>query len=210
MTSEDGRVWTGHSALAPVLRPVESLKLDPKNARLHPERNIEAIKASLSRFGQVFPILVRGGVVVAGNGRLVAARALAWTHLAALDVDDMTEDEVAAFALMDNKSADLAEWDEAAVLDACRLMPAELVPYTGFQSSDFEALMAEQAQTPEPVPEVKPEKTTKQGFVTFIATVEQAGTIRRAIEAVKNNVGDANVADGRALELLSADFLSGA
>jgi ParB-like chromosome segregation protein Spo0J len=57
--------------------PVGELHNDPANVRKHGEQNLAAIKASLTRFGQQKPIVVnRDGVVVAGNGTLMAARAL--------------------------------------------------------------------------------------------------------------------------------------
>lgn len=57
--------------------PVASLRTDSKNARRHNERNIAAIKKSLEQFGQQKPIVIgRDGVVVAGNGTLVAAQSL--------------------------------------------------------------------------------------------------------------------------------------
>lgn len=56
--------------------PVDSLHLDPANANTHPEKNMQAIKASLREFGQRQVIIARKGTntVVAGNGRLIAWR----------------------------------------------------------------------------------------------------------------------------------------
>jgi ParB-like nuclease domain len=58
--------------------PIDSLHLDPANARLHPETNLDAITASLKRFGQAEPLVVQAGTsrVIAGNGRLVAMKEL--------------------------------------------------------------------------------------------------------------------------------------
>lgn len=92
--------------------PIESFVVDPQNARKHDERNLQAIEASLRRFGQRLPIVVqRNGMIVrAGNGRLAAALRLGWTHLAAVLVDDV-DAHSAAFAIADNRTAELAEWD---------------------------------------------------------------------------------------------------
>lgn len=93
--------------------PVETLNLDPRNARRHGDRNLETIVSSFREFGQRSPIVVQreGMIVRAGNGRLEAARRLGWTHVAAVVVD---EDDVAAtaFAIADNRSAELATWDD--------------------------------------------------------------------------------------------------
>ena len=103
--------------------PVADLHLDPANARRHGDRNVEAIAASLSRWGQRAPLVVQrdGMVVRAGNGRLEAAKRLGWTHVAALVVDEGSV-EATAFAIADNRTAELAEWDDEDG-GACEGMP---------------------------------------------------------------------------------------
>jgi len=102
--------------LLPLAIRVSDLTLDPRNARLHPERNLAAIKASLKTYRQRKPLVVRreGFVVEAGNGTLLAAKELGWTHVAAVLVDD---DPLTAtgYAIADNRTAELAVWDEAAL-----------------------------------------------------------------------------------------------
>ncbi len=90
---------------------IESLSADPANARKHGQRNLEAIAASLRRFGQQKPIVVDSrGVVRAGNGQLAAAKALGWTHIRVVR-SDLPATELTAFAIADNRTAELAEWD---------------------------------------------------------------------------------------------------
>ena len=91
--------------------PIDSLVFDPANARKHGERNLEAIKGSLARFGQQKPIVVGSdNVVYAGNGTLAAARALGWTEIDVVRTE-LTGPEATAFALADNRTSELAEWD---------------------------------------------------------------------------------------------------
>jgi ParB-like chromosome segregation protein Spo0J len=96
--------------------PCADLLLDPTNARRHPEPNLEAIKGSLRVYGQRKPIVAnrRTGAIEAGNGTLQAALALRWSHVAVVYVDDdpMT---AAGFAIADNRTAELAEWDRDAL-----------------------------------------------------------------------------------------------
>ncbi|MGQ0802007.1 MAG: hypothetical protein ACT4NL_18070, partial [Pseudomarimonas sp.] len=62
--------------------PIDSLHQDPANTRLHDERNLAVIKASLTRFGQQTPIVVdERNVIRKGNGTLQAAKALGWTEI---------------------------------------------------------------------------------------------------------------------------------
>jgi hypothetical protein len=103
--------WHGAEKLRALLDPIESLRLDEKNARLHDNRSITAVRASLTRFGQRKPIVVRDGVVIAGNGTLQAARLEGWTHIATVDADGLTDEQVRAYAIADNRTAELSSWD---------------------------------------------------------------------------------------------------
>ena len=88
--------------------PIDSVRLDPRNARGHTVRNLEAIKKSLETYGQRKPIVVNNGVIEAGNGLWQAAKALEWGEIAVVTVQE-DENTAVGFALMDNQSALLAE-----------------------------------------------------------------------------------------------------
>jgi hypothetical protein len=92
---------------------VAELSFDPENARSHSSSNLDAIKRSLSQFGQRKPIVLdSAGVVVAGNGTLQAAIALGWSEIDTVSVPaDWSDEQVKAFAIADNRSAELAEWN---------------------------------------------------------------------------------------------------
>jgi DNA modification methylase len=100
-------------SLRPLAVPVTEIQLDPANARLHDERNLDAIKASLAAFGQRKPVVInrRTGYLEAGNGTLQAALSLGWNHLAVVYVDD-DPSAAAGFSIADNQSATLATWDK--------------------------------------------------------------------------------------------------
>jgi site-specific DNA-methyltransferase (adenine-specific) len=92
---------------------IESLTLDPNNARKHSKRNLDSIAASLVKFGQRKPLVVHRGVVLAGNGTLEAARSIGWKDIEVTYVpDDWDADTAKAYALADNRSSELAEWDD--------------------------------------------------------------------------------------------------
>jgi DNA modification methylase len=95
-------------------RLIADLLLDPENARKHSQKNLDAIKASLTKFGQRKPIVTNSaGVILAGNGTVEAARSLGWDHIEVVVVpSDWDEATARAFALADNRTAELAEWDE--------------------------------------------------------------------------------------------------
>ena len=113
-------------ALRPLAVPIETLKLDPQNARRHDEANLQAIAASLDRYGQRKPVVVnrRSGQIEAGNGTLLAAKQLGWIHLAAVYVQDDPA-TAGGFALADNRTAELADWDDALLAAAIAEMQQE-------------------------------------------------------------------------------------
>jgi len=88
------------------------LSLDPSNVRKHSRRNLDAIKASLRKFGQQKPIVVDAkGIVLAGNGTLTAAQELGWTEIQIVRTE-LAGVEATAFAIADNRTAELAEWED--------------------------------------------------------------------------------------------------
>ncbi len=128
-------------ALKGLIVPIDSLVFDPVNARLHPERNLEAIKHSLNLYGQVKPVVVRKATmhIVAGNGTMEAARALGWTKLAA-SIVDMTEVEAAGYGLADNRTAELAKWDFEVVAQLDKLLQAAGEDPVGWSQDELEVL----------------------------------------------------------------------
>jgi len=91
---------------------IAELSLDPSNVRKHSRRNLDAIKASLRKFGQQKPIVVDAkGIVLAGNGTLTAAQELGWTEIQIVRTE-LAGVEATMFAIADNRTAELAEWED--------------------------------------------------------------------------------------------------
>lgn len=90
------------------------LRPDEQNARKHDQANLKAIAGSLDQFGQRKPIVItQDNRVVAGNGTLTAAKLLDWKEIDCVRVPaDWTANQIKAYALADNRTAELAEWDE--------------------------------------------------------------------------------------------------
>jgi len=112
---------------------VDSLILDPKNARKHSRESIDAIKGSLELFGVRKPLVVWENVVIAGNGMLTAIRELGWKKVTISRVpSDWSYDMVRAYALADNRTGDISDFDD--VLLADQLLDLDAV---GFDVSMF-------------------------------------------------------------------------
>lgn len=130
-------------SIAPTLRSlavrIDGLRLDERNARLHPEKNLRAIERSLSEYGQQKPIVVdRDGVVIAGNGTLAAARSLGWQYIAA-STTNLSGDAARLFAIADNRTAELAEWDRDQLAEILREIPEE--KWVGFDADSLAATL---------------------------------------------------------------------
>ena len=123
----------------------ETLVADPANVRSHDEANVRAIMGSLRRFGQQKPIVIDAqGVVRAGNGTLAAARRLGWSHLSVVRTN-LAGPEATAYAIADNRSAELAAWDLAALTRQWEAFDEELRDATGFDGAALEKLTGAEA-----------------------------------------------------------------
>jgi len=108
-------IWAGSPDLEKLTIPIQSVSVDPSNVRLHDKRSVDAIASSLREFGQQKPVVVKDGVVIAGNGTLDAAiKSLGWTHIAAVRFKapgQEQENKARGFKIADNRSAELSDWD---------------------------------------------------------------------------------------------------
>jgi len=141
------------------------LSLDPSNVRKHSRRNLDAIKASLRKFGQQKPIVVDAkGIVLAGNGTLTAAQELGWTEIQIVRTE-LAGVEATAFAIADNRTAELAEWEEDklnAVLQSLKVEDADLLAATGYDAAEVDKMSKAEVAEDE-VPEPPAEPITKAG-----------------------------------------------
>ena len=160
-TSPDSRAGSP-GALRIEWAPIETLRPNPKNARTHSRKQIRWIAASIREFGFLNPLLVDDrNMVLAGHGRLEAARLEGLAHAPVLRSDHLTEAQKRAYVIADNKIAEQAGWDrdllslELGVL--IDLLPEEGidVSLTGFEAAEIDLLLADMAPvSPEPEDEL--------------------------------------------------------
>ena len=128
--------------LAGLAVDVSRLSLLPGNPRIG---DVDAVAASLAAFGQRKPIVAkRDGTVVAGNHTLQAARQLGWSEIAVVWVDD-DDPTAAAFALADNRTAELGSYDEAALAKLIAEVQAadeDLLAASGWTGDDLAEIIA--------------------------------------------------------------------
>ena len=122
--------------------PIDSLQGLPGNPR---RGDVDAVAASLSRFGQRKPIVVRrdDGTIIAGNHTWQAAKKLGWSEIAVAYVgdDDVTAQ---AYALADNRTAELGDYDDEllkALIDSVGQIDPELLKDTGWSDDAVKELL---------------------------------------------------------------------
>lgn len=130
--------------LTDLLVPIDSVRPLERNAR---RGNVSAIAESLSRWGQVKPIVVSAdGQILAGNHTHAAAVTLGWAEIAAVRLPVHSEDvEAVALAIADNRTSDLSRWENELLADLLTEVAgtdAELLVATGFTAEQVEELVS--------------------------------------------------------------------
>jgi hypothetical protein len=116
--------------------PIEWLVFDPNNARKHSQKNLDAIKGSLTKFGQQKPIVVdQKNVIIAGNGTVAAAKDLGWKEIKAVR-STLEGFMQSAFAIADNRTAELAEWDFDVLKESLNSLDMEGFDISGIGFTD--------------------------------------------------------------------------
>lgn len=126
--------------------PIEALIFDPSNARLHDNKNLDAIKGSLTKFGQRTPIVCdEKNLILKGNGTAAAAKALGWDKLYVIRVNDLSEVQKSAYAIADNRTGELARWDGDVLTKTLLALQAEdfKLDDIGFSDLDLKKLFGD-------------------------------------------------------------------
>ena len=154
--------------------PMDKLLPYARNARQHSDEQIAQIAASIAEFGFVNPCLVGAdGVLVAGHGRLAAARKLGLSTVPVVVLDHLTPTQRRALVLADNRLAELSTWDDVLLrieLEALQDEGFDL-DLTGFDADALAELLAgeepeHEGQTEDDaVPEMPEEPVSKPGDV---------------------------------------------
>jgi site-specific DNA-methyltransferase (adenine-specific) len=144
-------------------RRIGELKPYANNPRNNDEA-VEAVAASIREFGFKVPIITdRDGVIIAGHTRLKAAERLGLEEVPVIMADDLTEDQVKAFRLADNKVSELATWDADKLAIELDEIDIDMAAF-GFEDFEFEDIEIDEIQETE-TPEVPSEPTTVRGDV---------------------------------------------
>ena len=159
------------------IKEVEVSALIPyaKNSRTHDDAQVAQIAASIKEFGWTNPILVDGDKgVIAGHGRLLAARKLGMTKVPTIELKDMTEAQKKAYVIADNKLALNAGWDTNFLsLELQELKDQDFdLTLLGFDDKELDALLAPEVTKgltdEDSVPDTPIEPKTKLGDIYIL------------------------------------------
>ncbi len=130
-----------YTALQVVERDIASLRPYARNARTHSKKQIKQIAASIERFGFTNPVLVSDdGEIIAGHGRVEAAKLINWRTVPTLALSNLSEAERRAYVLADNKLALNAGWDrEILAIELQALVDLDFdIEVTGFSLAEVD------------------------------------------------------------------------
>jgi DNA modification methylase len=125
---------------------IAALKPNPRNARLHSQKQLHQIAASIREFGfNSIVVIDEGGVILVGHGRVKAAKLAGLTTLPVLRITHLTAEQKVGFSLADNKIALNADWDLEQIKLLLRELSAEELNFdlevTGFETAEIDLLI---------------------------------------------------------------------
>lgn len=185
------------------IEQIEVSKLIPyaKNSRTHDNAQVAQIAASIKEFGWTNPILVDGEKgIIAGHGRLMAARKLGMDKVPVIELKDMTEAQKRAYVIADNKLALNAGWDNDFLTLELKDLEDEGfdLSLTGFDDKELDALLnviegTEGLTDEDAVPEVPEEPKTKLGDIYILGNHRLMCGDSTSIDAVEKLVNGSKI-----------------
>ena len=112
---------------------IKELKPYPKNARLHPKKQIDLLAKNIEKFGFTSPILIdEKNEIIAGHGRLMAMKQLGKETVPCVQIKGLTEEEIKTLRLSDNQIASMGGWDMNLAIEELKGLSIPMLDLTGF------------------------------------------------------------------------------
>jgi ParB-like nuclease domain len=197
--------------LAVADQPVSSLKLNPRNPRLHNRRQIQQLAHSIETFGFNVPVLIDADLnVIAGHGRVMACRQLGWKQVPTICLDHLSHAQARAFMIADNRLTENSIWDERLLAEQFKELAALELDFrleaTGFEMAEIdlriESLSLEQAATPDPADTPPP---SAGPVVTQVGDLWVLGRHRLLCESALSGLAYARLLDGEQAAMVFID-----
>lgn len=167
-------------------QPLDALVPYARNSRTHSDEQVAQIAASIKEFGFTNPVLIdANGSIIAGHGRVLAARKLGLGEVPCIRLGHMTETQQRAYVIADNKLALNAGWDnELLALEIKDLEAADFdLSLLGFAPAELVAMAPEEIAPgltdEDAVPEVRPDPISKIGDVWLLGAYYECSSCRK-------------------------------
>ena len=188
---------------------VSALKPYAGNARKHTKKQVRQIARSIQTFGWTNPILIdENRRVVAGHGRLEAAKMLELGEVPAIRLSDLTEAQVRAYIIADNRLAELAGWDEELLsIELKALTGIDLdfdIEVTGFDTAEIDGLIISPVE-PDDEADLVPEIDADTPPLTAPGDLWQLGAHRLLCGDATDSRSYEKLLDGEAAQMVFTD-----
>ena len=189
-------------------RPVAALVPRQRNPRTHTKKQIRQIAESITQFGFTNPVLVDGADgIIAGHGRVLAARQLGIEMVPVIRLEDLSEAQIRAYVIADNRLAENAGWDrELLALELQGLLELDLdfeVTITGFEAGEIDVLIGELAEVEVAADEVP--EVAAGPVVSRLGDLWQLGRHRLLCGDATDAAAYARLLDGQAAQMVFID-----
>jgi hypothetical protein len=156
------------TGLAVFYRPISALRPNKQNPRTHTQEQIAKIAASIEEFGWTVPIFLDPqDRIIAGHGRLDAAKLLKLDKVPTIPLEHLTDAQLRAYAIADNRLAELAGWDNDLLVLELRELNELVVDFeltiTGFETAEIDLLIQDLQESTDPadeIPAVEPDASS--------------------------------------------------
>jgi DNA modification methylase len=133
----------GRRALEVTNRPIEQLKLDPKNPRSHSPKQVRQIARSIETFGFNVPVLVDADLkVIVGHGRLMACKELGWLEVPTIGLSHLSKDQAKAYMIADNRLTETSVWDDRLLAEQLKDLSVQNLDFSleaiGFEMGEID------------------------------------------------------------------------
>lgn len=126
--------------------PIDDLRLNPRNPNRHERRQIAKIARSIEKFGYLVPVLTDGERnVIAGYGRVLAAKSLGMAHVPTIEVTHLDQAQATAFMVADNQLCRIGDWDDRLLGEIFKELSQVHLDFslelTGFSAAEIDLLI---------------------------------------------------------------------
>jgi|SRR5882757_2295528 len=150
-----------------------SLKPDPRNPRVHSDKQVRQIAQSIESFGFNVPLLIDDQQkVIAGHGRLLAACKMGWDTVPAIKLSHLTESQRMAFLIADNRLTENSSWDERMLGEQLKILSELKLDFDleaiGFEVPEIDLLIDGLNTSPRPILTIACQKSRDQRLALWV------------------------------------------